>query len=97
MFRFESGIALVEVRKAFQRLTSRECEVLGLLASGLNNTQIAERLYITPKTVRNHVTHIYTKLGVENRAQAVIFAREAGLGQGQSEPTADNKFFHVSA
>ncbi|MBD3225901.1 MAG: alpha/beta fold hydrolase [Caldithrix sp.] len=63
-----------------QDLTSREMEILELIARGLNNAQIAQRLFIASKTVRNHITNIYSKLNVANRAQAIVKAREAGLG-----------------
>jgi len=65
--------------KAVARLTPREREVLELIARGLNNDQIADRLVIAPKTVRNHVTRIYSKLEVDSRAQAVVLAREAHI------------------
>ncbi len=65
----------------FPELTPREREVLGLIASGLDNTQIAERLVVSHKTVRNHISHIFEKLMVKNRAQAIVLARQAGLGQ----------------
>jgi ATP/maltotriose-dependent transcriptional regulator MalT len=55
-------------------LTSREVEVLRLLARGLSNKEIAEQLVIARKTVDNHVDHIYTKIGVSNRARASLFA-----------------------
>jgi len=61
------------------RLTRREREVLGLLAEGLAPTQIAADLGITPKTVATHVEHIYTKLGVHTRAQAVASAFRLAL------------------
>lgn len=61
--------------------TPREREVLGLLARGLDNLQIAAHLGLSEKTVRNHITPIFDKLGVENRAQAIVRAREAGLGE----------------
>ena len=64
----------------FPELTDRERELLGLLAQGLTNAAIAERLTLSPKTVRNHVSNIYSKLQVADRAQAIIRAREAGLG-----------------
>lgn len=64
-------------QRAFSELTPRQQEVLTLVARGLNNDQIAERLVIAPKTVRNHVTRIYRKLGVESRAQAIVLARDA--------------------
>jgi HD-GYP domain-containing protein (c-di-GMP phosphodiesterase class II) len=60
-------------------LTPREVEVLGLLARGMSNKQIAERLVITPKTAANHVEHIYTKIGASNRAAAGLFATQHGL------------------
>jgi DNA-binding NarL/FixJ family response regulator len=63
----------------FPELTEREHEVLKLIAQGVNNPQIAETLGITLKTVRNHVSNIFTKLQVADRAQAIIRARDAGL------------------
>ena len=60
-------------------LTSREVEVLRLLARGLSNKQIAAVLVISRKTVDNHVEHIYTKIGVSNRARASLFAVRQGL------------------
>lgn len=65
---------------AFPMLTEREREVLSLLASHLTNHQIADRLHVTDKTVRNYVSNIFVKLGVATRAEAVTRAREAGLG-----------------
>jgi DNA-binding NarL/FixJ family response regulator len=65
----------------FSELTGREQEILNLIAAGLTNTAIAERLYLSPKTVRNHVSNIFSKLQVADRAQAIIRAREAGLGR----------------
>lgn len=61
---------------AFAALSPREREVLALLSDGLDNVQIGERLSISEKTVRNHVSRVYDKLGVWTRAQAVVFARE---------------------
>ncbi|MGH3144733.1 MAG: LuxR C-terminal-related transcriptional regulator, partial [Rubrobacter sp.] len=49
---------------------------------GLGNTEIAPRLYVSEKTVRNHVSNVFLKLGVADRAQAIVRAREAGLGHG---------------
>jgi DNA-binding NarL/FixJ family response regulator len=60
-------------------LTAREVEVLQLLARGLPNKAIAERLVITPKTVANHIEHIYLKIGASNRARASLFAVQHGL------------------
>lgn len=66
---------------AFPDLTDREREVLDLIAAGHVNQSIARRLTISEKTVRNHVSNIFSKLHVTDRAQAVIRAREAGFGQ----------------
>jgi DNA-binding NarL/FixJ family response regulator len=71
---------------AFPQLTEREHEILDLLAGGLNNARIAARVHITDKTVRNHVSNILTKLAVSDRAQAIVRAREAGLGSRPSQP-----------
>jgi DNA-binding NarL/FixJ family response regulator len=65
----------------FPELTSREVEVLDLIARGCSNTEIARRLYVSPKTVRNHISSVFTKLQVTDRAQAIVRAREAGLGR----------------
>jgi pimeloyl-ACP methyl ester carboxylesterase/DNA-binding CsgD family transcriptional regulator len=65
---------------AFSALTSREREILALIAEGFGNAEIAERLSISEKTVRNHVTNLFDKLGVWSRAQAIIFARDRGFG-----------------
>lgn len=64
----------------FPELTSREREVLGLIAEGRSNSYIATSLSLSPKTVRNHVSSIFTKLQVADRAQAIVRARKAGLG-----------------
>ena len=72
------------VATSFPELTAREREVLELLARGLANDDIAERLGITSKTVRNQVSALFDKLGVSSRAQAIVKAREAGLGSGQT-------------
>ena len=67
-------------RRAFPELTEREEEVLSLVAQGKINQEIAKELFVSLKTVRNHVSNIFLKLQVADRAQAVIRAREAGLG-----------------
>jgi DNA-binding NarL/FixJ family response regulator len=64
----------------FPELTEREREVLQLIAQGYTNAAIAERLTLSPKTVRNHVSNIFGKLQVAGRAEAIIRARDAGLG-----------------
>jgi len=66
--------------EAFPELTEREREILSLIAQGYNNTEIATRLFLSPHTVRNYVSNIFSKLQVADRAQAIIRAREAGLG-----------------
>ena len=66
---------------AFPQLTAREREVLDLVAAGRSNAQIAAALYLSPKTVRNNVSNVLTKLQVTDRAQAIVQAREAGLGR----------------
>ena len=67
--------------QAFPELTSREHEVLDLIAKGINNQAIASRLSISEKTVRNHISNIFNKLQVVDRAQAIVKAREAGMGR----------------
>jgi DNA-binding NarL/FixJ family response regulator len=64
----------------FPALTDREREILDLVARGLTNSEIARRLVLSPKTVRNHVSNVFAKLAVATRAEAVAQARDAGLG-----------------
>ncbi len=71
--------ALPDQRGLVEPLTGRELEILGLVAQGLTNPQIAARLVITPGTVKVHANNIYAKLGVQNRTAAVAKARELGL------------------
>jgi DNA-binding NarL/FixJ family response regulator len=66
---------------AFPELTAREREVLELVATGYSNAAIAERLVLSPKTVRNNVSNIFSKLQVADRAEAIIRARDAGFGR----------------
>jgi DNA-binding NarL/FixJ family response regulator len=66
---------------AFPELTEREGEVLELMAQGRSNPEIARRLEIADKTVRNHVATVFAKLRVADRSQAIVRAREAGLGR----------------
>jgi DNA-binding NarL/FixJ family response regulator len=66
---------------AFPELTEREREVLTLIAQGRNNAAIAESLSLSPKTVGNHISNIFSKLQVADRAEAIVRARDAGLGR----------------
>ncbi|HEX5015622.1 MAG TPA: response regulator transcription factor [Candidatus Limnocylindrales bacterium] len=68
---------------AFPDLSDRELEILELIARGMSNQQIVDRLVISPKTVRNHISNIFSKLQVRDRAEAVVRAREAGMGGEQ--------------
>jgi DNA-binding NarL/FixJ family response regulator len=65
---------------AFPNLTTREREILELIARGRANSEIAQHLSLSAKTVRNNVTNIFAKLQVADRSQAIVRAREAGLG-----------------
>ena len=65
----------------FPTLTPREAQILEYIAQGLDNAQTAARLDLSEKTVRNHITSIFDKIGVESRAQAIVLAREHGLGR----------------
>ena len=65
----------------FAALSARERQVLALMADGLSNTEIAERLQISENTVRNHASNVFDKLGVWSRAQAIVFARDHGFGR----------------
>jgi DNA-binding NarL/FixJ family response regulator len=62
-------------------LTPREAEVLALIAGGLTNSEIADRLVVSAATVKSHVNHIFAKAGVRDRAQAVVYAYEHGLAE----------------
>jgi len=66
---------------AFPQLTAREREILDLVAAGRSNAQIAAALYLSPKTVRNNVSNVFAKLHVADRAEAIVRARDAGLGR----------------
>lgn len=74
------------VDAVFPDLTPREHEILDLIAAGLRNAAIAQRMGIAPKTVANNVSSILAKLQVADRAQAIVRARDAGLGRG-GDPT----------
>ena len=65
----------------FPQLADREREILDLVAAGLSNAGIAERLFLSPKTVANYLTSVFAKIAVSDRGQAIIKARDAGLGR----------------
>jgi len=71
---------------AWGELTAREREVLDQVAQGLDNRQISARFGISEKTVRNHVSHVLATLGMKNRSQLIVAAREAGFGRGEPHP-----------
>ncbi|GAA3579658.1 hypothetical protein GCM10022419_071420 [Nonomuraea rosea] len=78
---FFSALHSVPCQEAFPTLTAREREILDLVARGHDNRRIARSLVLSEKTVRNHVSRLFDKLQVADRAQAVIRARDAGLGE----------------
>lgn len=77
---FFAGLKPGAAQQAFPELTEREQEILALIAQHRTNPEIAQRLGLRPKTVRNHVSNIFSKLQVVDRAQAIMRAREGGLG-----------------
>jgi DNA-binding NarL/FixJ family response regulator len=66
-------------RKKLRRLTSRELEILGLVASGYTNSEISEKLCISPNTTRNHMHHIYVKLKINSRIELIKYAIRNGI------------------
>lgn len=80
MIAFFSIMRPAKLPQIFPELSDREREVLDLITQGYRNPEIAEKLVLSPKTVRNHVSNILSKLQVADRAQAILKAREAGLG-----------------
>ena len=81
LMQYFAAITPIAPRQRFPELTDREIDVLRLVAQGDNNAEIAARLRLSGKTVRNHVSNILNKLQVADRAHAIIRARNAGLGQ----------------
>jgi len=78
---------------AFPDLTPREREILDLIAQGRNNTTIAAQLQLAPKTVGNHISAIFAKLRVATRAEAVVRARDGGLGRNPAEGPGSARWF----
>ncbi|WP_250572901.1 response regulator transcription factor [Nonomuraea sediminis] len=78
---FFQATATVANDPVFPQLSPREREILALVAAGRSNAQIASALFLSPKTVRNNVSNIFAKLHVADRAEAIVRAREAGLGR----------------
>ena len=92
MMGFFASVRSRPVEGAFADLTDRERVVLGLIAAGKENGEIARQLDLSVKTVRNHASNIFAKLQVAHRAQAIVKAREAGLGSDHpdhSDPRPD--------
>lgn len=90
MMQFFSNLQPTSRPELFPELTEREREILSCVADGQTNAEIAERLVISIKTVRNHVSNIFSKLQVADRAQAAIRAREAGLNISSSTSSENN-------
>jgi DNA-binding NarL/FixJ family response regulator len=86
MMGYFSSVRARPVDGAFPELTDRERVVLGLIAEGKENGEIARQLDLSVKTVRNHASNIFAKLQVAHRAQAIVKAREAGLGSDRPAP-----------
>jgi DNA-binding NarL/FixJ family response regulator len=91
LMQFFAGLEPASRLELFPELTERERQILSFIADGDTNAEIAEHLVISMKTVRNHVSNIFSKLQVADRAQAAIRAREAGLG-GSTAATANSIF-----
>lgn len=85
VLRFLSGPPAVD-SDALPQLTARERDILDLLAGGLSNAAIADRLRVAPKTVANNLSSIFAKLQVADRSQAIVRARDAGLGHHKTPP-----------
>lgn len=81
LMRYFAALKSSSTAQVFPELTEREREVLALIAQGRSNPEIANRLVLSSKTVRNYVSNIFSKLQVADRAQAIILARDAGLGK----------------
>jgi DNA-binding NarL/FixJ family response regulator len=71
--------------KKIARLTNREREIVALVGEGLKNAEIAERLFISPKTVRHHLSSVFTKLDVPDRLKLIVYAYQHGLARLPNE------------
>jgi DNA-binding NarL/FixJ family response regulator len=91
--RYFSNMRSLPELTGFSDLTNRELEILELLADGLGNQQIARRLFLAEKTVRNYVSRIFAKLEVHDRATAAVRARDAGFG-GQNDSSGVEERVH---
>jgi DNA-binding NarL/FixJ family response regulator len=95
MARAVTELALARRRGAasrpFAELTQREFDILELVAQGLDNQAITRRLVLSPKTVRNHVSNVLTKLNVADRSHAIVLSRQRGLGHviDRADPSID--------
>jgi DNA-binding NarL/FixJ family response regulator len=87
MIRYFAALPLTASAMAFPDLTGREREILHWIAQGESNAAIARKLVLSTKTVQNHVSNIFSKLQVADRAQAIVRARDAGLGHERSTET----------
>jgi DNA-binding NarL/FixJ family response regulator len=76
--------AALRLPPGYDDLSDREREILSLIGAGRSNTEIAEELFISMATVKTHVRHVFAKLDLRDRAQAVVVARDAGLGVGET-------------
>ena len=96
---FATAPAGSRAARPFPELTDREIEILQLVADGCSNLDIARRLHLADKTVRNHVSNVFAKLQVSDRPQAIVRARQAGLGSrtpGQSPGPLGAQIFQPS-
>jgi len=75
------GSGLPAVPELPDDLTPREAEVLALIAGGLTNAEIAERLFVSPTTIRPHINHLFAKAGLRDRTQAVNYAYRTGIAK----------------
>jgi len=80
-----TGAEVATTDALFATLSKREREVLAQITAGLNNSEISTRLFISEKTVKNHITNIFEKLGVSNRSQAIVKARDGGFQENQGQ------------